>query len=115
MWGAAIIVFREVFEIAIIVCVLLAATKELKNKGKWIALGMLGGTVGAVLFALLTEGIAMITGDAGKLYFNAGILFGAVFMIGWTVIWMKQHGKEIVNNIKHVGNAVTAGEKPLHM
>jgi len=115
MWGAAIIVFREVFEIAIIMCVVLAATKELKNRGKWITLGVAGGVVGAFLFALITESVAVLMGDSGKLYFNAGILFLAVFMIGWTVIWMKQHGKMIVSDMKQVSAAVANGEKPLHL
>jgi high-affinity iron transporter len=115
MWGAAIIVFREVFEIAIILCVVLAATKELKNRGKWIAFGMLGGIVGALLFALVTEYVAVLVGAAGKLYFNAGILLMAVTMIGWTVIWMKKHGKMIVTNMKQVSNALSKGEKPLYV
>jgi high-affinity iron transporter len=114
MWGAAIIVFREVFEIAIILCVVLAATKQLKNRGKWITLGILGGSVGAALFAVITESIALIAGNAGKLYFNAAILFIAVIMIGWTVIWMKQHGKSITSNMKQVSHAVATGEKPLY-
>ena len=115
MWGAAIIVFREVFEIAIIMCVVLAATKELKGRGKWIVLGIMSGICGAILFGMITESLALLTGEAGKLYFNAGILFIAVLMIGWTVIWMKQHGKAIVSDMKHVSNAVKTGEKPLHV
>lgn len=115
MWGVAIIVFREVFEIAIIMCVVLAATNELKDRGKWIAFGILGGTCGAVLFALITETVSVLAGDAGKLYFNAGVLFIAVTMIGWTVIWMKKHGKMIVSDMKQVSNAVAMGEKPLHV
>jgi len=115
MWGAAIIVFREVFEIAIILCVVLAATKDLKNRGKWITVGILGGICGAGIFALITESIALIMGTAGKLYFNAGILLIAVTMIGWTVIWMKQHGKMITSNMKQVSHAIAAGEKPHYM
>ncbi len=114
MWAAAIIVFREVFEIAIIMCVVLAATQQLQNKNKWILLGILGGTAGAILFAFITQFIASMTGEAGKLYFNAGILLVAVMMIGWTVVWMKQHGKMIVHNMKQVSHAVSAGEKPLY-
>jgi len=115
MWGTAIIVFREIFEIAIIMCVVLAATKELKNKNKWIWFGILGGSAGAVLFALLTEFISRLTGNAGKLYFNAIILFCAVIMIGWTVVWMKKHGKMIVHDMKKLSHAVSMGEKPLHI
>jgi len=112
MWGAAIIVFREVFEIAIIMCVILAATRELKHRKKWIAFGISGGVCGAVLFALLTKTVSFLAGDAGKLYFNAGVLFVAVTMIGWTVVWMKKHGKMIVNEMKQMSYAVATGEKP---
>lgn len=115
MWGTAIIVFREVFEIAIIMCVVLAATKELKNRGKSIAIGIGGGACGAILFALITESVSLFAGDAGKLYFNAGVLFVAVLMIGWTVIWMKKHGKMIVTDMKQISTAVAKGEKPLHV
>ncbi|MDX1902174.1 MAG: FTR1 family protein [Gammaproteobacteria bacterium] len=115
MWGAAIIVFREIFEIAIIMCVVLAATRELKNRNKWIWLGIAGGSVGAVIFALITQTIAHFTGNVGQLYFNAGILFVAVIMIGWTVVWMKQHGKMIVSNMKKMSHSVAIGEKPLHI
>jgi len=115
MWGAAIIVFREVFEIAIIMCVVLAATKTLKNRAKWIMLGMAAGGLGALLFALITEAVSLLVGDVGKVYFNVGILFVAIFMIGWTVIWLKQHGKTIVSNMKQVSNEVAAGQKPLYV
>ncbi|EKD73994.1 MAG: hypothetical protein ACD_45C00118G0015 [uncultured bacterium] len=115
MWGAAIIVFREVFEIAIIMCVVLAATRELKNKGKWIGLGIISGIGGAFLFALITESVSFLAGDQGKIYFNACVLFIAVIMIGWTVVWMKIHGKMIVNNMKQMSHAIAAGKKPLYV
>lgn len=115
MWGAAIVVFREVFEIAIILCVVLAATQGLKDRAKWINLGILGGAIGAVLFALITQSLAVLTDGAGKQYFNAAVLLSAVLMIGWTVIWMKQHSRTIVSELKQVSNDISQGVKPLHM
>lgn len=115
MWGAALVVFREVFEIAIILCVMLAATKGLKDRAKWINLGILGGAVGAVFFALITQSLEVLTEGAGKQYFNAAVLLSAVLMIGWTVIWMKQHSRTIVNEIKQVSSDIAQGIKPLHM
>lgn len=116
MWDSAIIVFREVFEIAIIVCVVLAATKDMsKERGKWIIFGMLGGMAGATLFALITQGLAVLSDGAGKLYFNAGVLLTAAAMIGWTVVWMKQHARTITQDLKQVGQAVTAGTTPIYM
>lgn len=115
MWGAAIIVFREVFEIAIILCVILAATKNLAYRGKWILLGILGGIGGAGVIALITQTIAVMSGPTGKQYFNAAILLTAVAMIGWTVIWMKQHSKQILTSVNQVSKAVAAKSKPLYM
>lgn len=115
MWGAAIIVFREVFEIAIIMSVVLAATKTLKDRGKWIGLGIIGGIFGAILFAAVTESLTLLAGTAGKLYVNAGLLLMAVIMIGWTVVWMKQHGKSIVSDMKQMSHAITLGDKPHYL
>ncbi len=115
MWGAAIITFREVFEIAIILCVVLAATKEIPQRNKWISIGIAAGMIGAGLFALITETVSLLSGDAGKLYFNAGILLTATAMIIWTVVWMKQHSRSIVSNLKQVSQSIAAGETPLYM
>ena len=115
MWGATIIVFREVFEIAIILCVILAATKGIANRGKWINLGILGGTIAAGLLGIATQSLSVLAGPAGQQYFNAGVLLAAVGMISWTVIWMKRQSMAIVSELKSVGKAISAGEKPLHM
>lgn len=114
MWGSAVVVFREVFEIAIILCVILAATKGIQHRGKWINLGILGGIIGASLLAFATQTFAMLAGKTGQQYFNAGVLIVAVAMIGWTVIWMKKHSRTIVQNIKQVGKDISEGETPLH-
>jgi high-affinity iron transporter len=115
MWGSAIVVFREVFEIAIILCVILAATKGIPHRGKWINLGILGGIAGAALLGAATESLSILAGPAGQQYFNAGILLTAVVMIAWTVIWMKRHSITIVKDLKEVSKAIGSGEKPLHM
>jgi high-affinity iron transporter len=115
MWGSMIVVFREVFEIAIILCVVLAATKGIPNRGKWINLGILGGTIAAALLGAATQTLSILAGPSNQQYFNAGILLTAVIMIGWTVIWMKRHSFTIVSDLKEVGKAISLGEKPLHM
>ena len=115
MWGSAIIVFREIFEIAIILCVVLAATKGITHRGKWISAGIAGGAIGALFFAALTQSLALLSGTAGKQYFNAGILLTAVMMIGWTVIWMKKQSKDIVRQLNQVSKAVESGTKPLYL
>lgn len=115
MWGATVVVFREVFEIAIILCVILAATKGIPQRGKWINLGILGGTIAAALLGAATQSLSVLAGPTGQQYFNAGVLLTAVLMIGWTVIWMKRHSITMVSDLKAVSKAISNGDKPLHM
>lgn len=115
MWGAAVIVFREIFEIAIVMCVVLAATKNVKNKQPWIWLGIGVGTLGASFVALLTQALSLLSSPQSKYYINAFILFAAVLMISWTVIWMKNHSRTIVSNLKKVSQSIVEGQQPLYM
>lgn len=113
MSAAAIIFFREILEIAVILTVILAATRGVKGRGKWIGLGIVGGLIGSVIVAYFTDAIADMMDGMGQEVFNAAVLFVAVFMIGWTVIWMSTHGRQMAAKLKDVGNKVKGGELPL--
>lgn len=115
MWGSAIVVFREVFEIAIILCVVLGATRGITSRARWISTGIASGLIAAALLAAATQTLSQLAGPAGQQYFNAGVLMAAVIMIGWTVIWMKRHSTSVVSNLKQVSLDIQTGEKPLHM
>ncbi len=115
MTPSFIIMFREIFEIAIIVCVILAATKGVPGRGRWVSYGILGGIVGALALGVLTQQFASLaTPETQKLY-HAGILFLATALIAWTVIWMKQHGQKLAQHLKQVGRDVKEGIQPMHM
>ena len=45
MLSSAVIVFREVLEAALIVTILMAATRGLSGRGLWIGGGLAGGLV----------------------------------------------------------------------
>jgi len=47
--------------------------------------------------------------------FNASVLFAAVLMIAWHVIWMSSHSRELVQHMQSVGSAVRAGSSSLTM
>ena len=115
MLAALFIVFREVFEMAIIVCVVMAATKGLPHRGKWVGIGIAAGALGALILAILGEGFSLLEHGHQKLIFNAAVLFIAAILIAWTVVWMKQHGREIASHLKQVSNKVSGYELPMHM
>ena len=112
MLPSLIIVFREVLEAALIVSILLAATRGLPGRGLWTSLGILAGGLGAGLVAILAGTIASALSGVGQEVFNAGVLFLAVGMLGWHSIWMSRHGRELADQASALGRAVIAGTRP---
>lgn len=114
MFSAAIIIFREMIEIAMILGAVMAATRGLRNRTFWVLLGLSGGLLGAGIVALFAESISNALSGFGQEFFNALILFVAAGFIGWTVIWMRSHARELALRLKHVGHDVASGKLPLY-
>lgn len=113
MPGVALLVFREVLEAALIVSIVCAATRGVPRRGLFVAGGIGLGVVGALLVALGAGFIANLAGGAGQDVFNASVLLSAVVMIGWHVVWMSAHGREMAQHMQAVGGAVKAGSRSL--
>lgn len=112
MISSFIIVFREMLEMALVLGVLLAATEGVVKSRSWIAIGAGIGLLGAVIVALLMEELENAMQGDGEFLFNAIVLTLASVMIGWTVIWMRQHGREMTLRMKSVGQSVIEGSLP---
>jgi high-affinity iron transporter len=110
MYSTAIIIFREIFEIALLLSVIMAATHEIKGRWKIVFLGLGLGSFGAALVALFAGEISNMAEGMGQELFNALILFAATAMIGWTVIWMSRHARELSHHITKLGQDILAGE-----
>jgi high-affinity iron transporter len=113
MLGALIIVFREVIEAGLIVGIVLAATRGVDGRGRWVSAGILAGIVGAALVAIFAGAISQAFEGAGQELFNASVLGIAVVMLMWHNAWMARHGREIAEEMRTVGHAVSEGAKPL--
>ncbi|MGA7656768.1 MAG: FTR1 family protein [Methylocella sp.] len=113
MLGALIIVFREVIEAGIIVGIMLAVTKGVPSRGRWIATGVGAGIAGAALLAVFADQISNSLAGIGQELFNAGILIVAVIMLAWHNIWMARHGRQMAAQMKEVGDAVAKGSRSL--
>jgi high-affinity iron transporter len=113
MLGALIIVFREVIEAGLIIGIVMAATRGVTGRGRWINIGVIAGVLGAGFVA----GFAGVISDAfqgsGQELFNASVLAIAVVMLMWHNAWMARHGREIAAEMRQVGAAVSEGAKPL--
>lgn len=113
MISALVIVFREVLEMALVLGVLLAATRGMPETRRWIGAGAAMGLLGACIVAYFMEELEnAMTGD-GEFLFNAIVLSLASIFIAWTVIWMRLHGREMAQQMKQVGASVKEGRLPV--
>jgi high-affinity iron transporter len=113
MLGALIIVFREVIEAGLIVGIVMAATRGVPHRGRWVGIGIGGGVLGASIVALFAGVIADAFQGSGQELFNASVLGIAVIMLMWHNAWMARHGREIAAEMQSIGTAVSEGVKPL--
>jgi high-affinity iron transporter len=111
--GAAVIVFREVVEAGLIIGIVLAATRALPLRGRWVALGVAAGIAGASVVALFAEAISNAFSGAGQELLNASVLGAAVLMLMWHSAWMARHGREMAVEMAAVGQSVNAGARPM--
>jgi high-affinity iron transporter len=113
MLGALIIVFREVIEAGLIIGIVMAATRGVAGRGRWISIGIGAGVLGAALVAAFAGVISQTFEGAGQELLNAGVLGIAVVMLMWHNAWMARHGREIAAEMRLIGTAVSEGAKPL--
>jgi high-affinity iron transporter len=114
MLATAIIVFREVLEAALVVGIVLAASRGVRGRGLWVGGGVAAGALGAAAVAACADAIAAAVNGIGQELFNAAILFTAVAMLGWHNIWMNRHGRELAGAAATLGRAVLGGSRPLY-
>ncbi len=111
MFAAAIIVFRESLEAALIISVMAAATRGIPLRSRWIVGGVFAGLVGAALVASSMEAISNWASGIGQELFQAGILALAVGMLAWHNIWMSVHGREMAQQISRTAREINQGSR----
>ncbi|MEA2984298.1 MAG: high-affinity iron transporter [Alphaproteobacteria bacterium] len=113
MLGALLIVFREVIEAGLVIGIVLAATRSVPGRGRWIMLGIAGGVLGACMVAGFAGAISEAFSGSGQELLNATVLGTAVVMLMWHNAWMARHGREMAAELSKVGLEVTEGKRHL--
>jgi high-affinity iron transporter len=111
--ASLLIVFREVIEAGLIVGIVLAATKGVAGRSRWVSLGVAAGVLGATVVAAFAGKIAGLFQGSGQEIFDACILLLAVAMLTWHNVWMAGHGRAMARNMKQMGAQVSAGERTM--
>jgi high-affinity iron transporter len=111
--AALIIVFREVFEAGLIIGIVLAVTRTVPHRNRWIGGGVLVGVLAACVVAAFAGALSNLFSGMGQELFNAAILCVAVAMLTWHNVWMARHGSELAGELRSAGQAVVEGSKSL--
>ncbi len=110
MLNAALLIFRETLEAALVIGIIAAATREVAHHGRWIALGVVLGLAGALLVAALAGSLGRLANGLGHEYFTATVLALAVCMLAWHNIWMAANGRRFAADARALGSSVSRGE-----
>jgi high-affinity iron transporter len=113
VFASALIVFREVLEAALIIAIVMGASRGLAGRGRWVAAGIALGLAGATLVAAFAGAVSEAAQGRGQEILNAAILLAAVLMLGWHNVWMSSHGRKLAGDMKRLGHDVRAGVRPL--
>ena len=105
--------FREVLEAALIIGIVMAASRSVEKRYALVWGGVGAGLVGACIVAALAGEIAGAAEGIGQELLNAAILGAAVVMLGWHNVWMSRHGREMARDLTAVGNRVSLGTLPV--
>ncbi|MBN8827315.1 MAG: FTR1 family protein [Sphingobacteriia bacterium] len=111
MISIGLIIFREMLEIVLMLCVVLSATKSLPNRNQYLAAGAGAGVLLSILLTYMDEFFNNSFGGMGQELINGIALITTSVMMGATVIWMSKNAVKTGANIKHVAKAVETGHK----
>lgn len=113
MLATAVIMFREVLEAALIIAIVLGASRGIAGRGRWVLGGVGLGLAGASIVAIMANIASSEFSGNGQAILNVVILLSAVAMLTWHNVWMSAHGRQLSSEVKAVGSDVRSGQRPL--
>jgi high-affinity iron transporter len=113
MISTLVIVFRESLEAALIVSIVMAASRGIAGRTAYVVGGFVVGLLGAGVVAIFADAIAGLFEGSGSDLFNAAVLLAAVAMLTWHQAWMSSHGREMAASARKLGDNVRSGARPL--
>ena len=92
---------------------MLAVTRGIPGRNRWIGVGISGGVIGACLVAAFAGALSRLFEGMGQELFNAAILAIAVAMLTWHNVWMGRHGGELAAQTHAISRSVAEGSRSL--
>ena len=99
MLAAIIVVFREMLELCLILGIISAALKNNTNRIRLVCAGVASGAMLCTMLALAFSYITNLFNGNGQEILNIIILSISIISISLTMLWIKEHAKNIYNKL----------------
>lgn len=111
MLNIALVVFREFMEVAVLLSIIIAATRKVSNAPYYIVLGMMSGVIAASFLAFATKYLTLSFGGIGDEIFDIVVILTTVLIISWTVIWMQGYDRKLKEDLTNIAEDVNSNPK----
>ena len=104
MLQIALVIFREMLEISLILGIVLTATRSIKKSRIYISAGIMGGFICASLLALFINNLASYFSGFGEEIVDVTIILVTVFVVASTALWVRRTGSKFNKKIDKIVN-----------
>ena len=109
MLQISIVLFREFLEISILIGIIAAATKSIKNSGIYITAGLMSGIICAAILSFFITRLTFSFSGYGEELFDVGIIFLTVFVVSATAIWVRNYSSVLNSKLDDISNNIERG------
>ncbi len=105
MFKISLVIFREMLEISLILGIISAATRSMKNSSIYITMGIMGGVVSAAFLAFFITVLSNSLGGYGEEIVDVAIILVTVFIISGTAIWIKNSASKLNSRVEELSES----------
>lgn len=112
MFKIALVVFRECLEISMVLGIIFAATKSVKNSLVYIVGGVMAGIIAASLLAFFITKLTFSFSGFGEELFDVFVILLTVIVVGATAIWVKRSAPKMSGRMSDLSTRIERGLAP---
>lgn len=102
MLKIAIIIFREFLEVSILLGIIFAATKNIRNRLFYITSGVMIGIVCSAILTFWARSLQHTFHENGDEIFDVAVMILTIILIGFSSLWMSNANRKIRSNVDNV-------------
>lgn len=112
MFKIALVIFRECLEISMVLGIIIAATRSVKNSVVYIVGGVMAGIIAASILAFFITKLTFSFSGFGEELFDVFIILLTVLVVGVTAIWVKRAAGGISSKMSVLSSKISRGLAP---